>query len=790
MHNLSRSLLAVALLLITLMLNAQSNFELSGQVKDEITRKSLEFCSVAVYNSKDSLITGAVTDNSGFFSVLLDPGTYHLIISFIGYKADTTENIDFSENKFAGIYKLQPSESFLKEFSVKESASESQLDRDVQIVTDKLKAGTSNTKEVLDKLNGVDLDRFSNAIKVDNDAKVIILVDGLEKDQEYIKNLSPDRLKKIEVIRDPGGRYALEGYSAVINIVLKKDYQGTELFASERGMFDLDAKNKNYIFVQNECSSTLNYTYNKINLYGKFSNNINHFNLPAFSRKEFGSGLVIENNPPSDDLLNTYVDEFSNDYTLGADYYVNPKHTISFEGNWSSSPFKLNSTKQNDAVNYFSNDVILNSFRSQSSSGSGNNTQYYSLFYTGKVDEKNSFNSNFTYSHYNNSSHSSYYENSLLQRLEHGTDLKDNTEFYLEYYHIFSSKTSIQFGYGNTWKETGSHFTVNDAASNFNSSDFRNKYYSYFAWQKNKKFGVKFGAAAETSKPIADGQEKNYLIVQPYADIKYKPIEAFDFKLKYRSESNYPTIDQTNPFINIIDQQSVKTGNQFLRPEVTHKISLLTNVLGGFMTIEPYYHFSNNMITESGKLINDSLFEYSYSNIGKYTNYGLEANITIPFGKKVFLQTGLNVFNSSIRFEGTTNHINDWTMDNQLLYVDEKTGAVAGLEYQNNLFKSITAQGYNKSDNDFWILFVQHPFLKQRLNVLFLYFLPINWGVDFEQGSFIHSAGYTESRFASVDFLKNMVMLQVSYRFNKGKFINKTEKNIERQKEKKSKGVL
>ena len=293
-------------------LSAKPPIEISGQVKDNLTKKGLEFCSIAAFNSKDSLIAGSVTNDNGFFSIFLESGVYYFTMSFIGYKTDTTETMYVTEKKFIGVFKLSQDEKLLKEFTVKSSSYDNLLDKDVQIVTEKMKAGTTNTKEVLDKMNGVDYDRYNNSIKVDNDTKVMILVDGLEKDQEYVKNLSPDRLKKIEIIRDPGGRYALEGYSSVINIILKKDYQGTELYLDQRVMLDPDAANKKYFFIQNGTSGTLNYVYNKVNLYGKYSNNYNNFNMPSFDKQEYANGLTIDKKP-SNNTLNTTVNELSNE---------------------------------------------------------------------------------------------------------------------------------------------------------------------------------------------------------------------------------------------------------------------------------------------------------------------------------------------------------------------------------------------------------------------------------------------------------------------------------------------
>ncbi len=770
--------------------------EISGQVKDAKTKITMEFCNIAVFNEKDSLITGAITDKKGFFTIPVYPGKYSLIISFIGYKSDTIKSIAVTENKFLGVFKLEEDLTSLKEVNIKSNSFENQLDKDVQIVTDQLKEGTSNTKEVLDKLNGVDIDRYNNTIKVDNNDKVIILVDGMQKDQEYIKNLAPDRLKKIEVIRDPGGRYALEGYSAVINIILKKDYQGSELFLSERTMQDLDASKTKYIPVQSDFSASMNYTYNKLNVYGKFNNVTSHFNLNSTRKREYSNGFIIDQLPPDENEVNTNVKQLYNNYTLGLDYYLNPKHTISIESNLQSQPLKTNTTDIVYNMVFKNNEVVYDNYEFENKNKSQNYNSSSSLFYEWKLDENNIINSNFTYSKYEDKTNSITKEKLLLTRTENGTNEEDRTKGFAEYTHTFNKKTNLQVGYGNTWQSSKSNLNIDALDSlntkytnKFNYTDFRNKLYSYFSWQLTDKIGIKFGCAGETSAPSSGGQKINYLIYQPYVDIKYKASKVLDFKAKYRSRSNYPSISQASPFTTMLDQNTIRTGNPYLKPEVTHKLSLQTNIMGGLLTLEPYFHFANNYITEVGTMRPDSIFEYKLSNNGDYKNYGVEARLTIPIQKFLFLQTDCDFYNSSIKYSGNINNIKDWTMSSQLVYVNEKYGTVAGFQYQKGIFKNITPQGYNKWNNDFWIVFVQQAFLKQKLSVMLLYFPPIDLGVDFNQGSYVKTDTYKETVNNDISILKNIVMLEVSYRFNKGKSVNKKEKEIE-DNQKKPKGLF
>jgi hypothetical protein len=779
--------------------------EVTGQVKDAQTKNALEFCSVAAVTPKDSLIKNCVTDNNGFFSISLNGGYYRFIISFMGYKGDTTAVIPVMENKFIGVFKMNADEKYLKAVSVTAKASENRIDRDEQVVTDKMREGASDTKDVLDKVNGVEYDRYSNSIKVDNDSKVLILVDGMEKDQEYIKNLAPERLKKVEVIRSPGGRYALEGYSAVINIILKKDYQGTEVFLSDRSIMKPDATKPQYIPLQNDASATVNYVYNKLNVYAKYSFNNNNFNLSTSDDKVYSNGSYYNEFPAAGNSINTNVKQLYSDYTLGADYFINPKHTISFESNLTTSPWSGNLTEQFYNVNSSIMGDVQPDASTQTTDQSKNYSTYNSLFYEGKLDENNVINSNFTYSTYHDNFNEIFTTDNASKDMDQiGNDSKNGTKFYVEYTHTFGNKTNLQLGYGNTWEQRNNNFSADTISSNFKFNDLRHKFYAYYSWDKNNKFSFKIGAASETSAqsylttpPGGNYTKNNYLIFQPYADIKYTFSKIFDMKLKYRAGSTYPNIGQTNPFITVNDINTVSIGNPNLHPSILNKVSMQMDVLGGFLTVEPYYHYSNNYITQSGELINPIIFENTYSNAGNYRHYGVDSRLAFPIGKQLIFLTDCNFFKSSIDYRDTTSTINDWTMSSKLIYRGGKSHTVAGIIYQRDMYKNITAQGYNRdynntddNSNDYWIAFIQQPFFKQRLNVMLVYFLPINWQVDYNQSSFIKVPGYSETKNNDISFLKNMVLLQLSYRFNKGKTVTAKEKNIEKENERNTQKIM
>ncbi len=785
------------LALIILIFSTNSLFaqiEISGQVKDKNTKDNLSFCSVVILNNTDSIITGAVTDEKGYFYIPVSMGNYKIILSYVGYNTDTI-TIGFIQNdKFLGVFKLEPNSEMIDEITVKSNAKENTIDKDIQIITDDMRKGSTDTKEVLEKVSGVSYDRYNNSIKVDNNKNIIILVNGVEKNQEYIKNLSPERLQKIEIIRDPGGRYGLEGYSAVINVILRKDYVGSEIFISEQPIIDLDQKDKNYFIPINNFYGSYNFTYNKVNVYGNISNNFSHFALNSNTETEYDDGTTIQEIPPTI-APNTFIRSITTNYTLGADYYINPKHSISFETNLTTLPKETSNQELSVKTMTIKDGVTLDSYNFNNSTESKSSNEYYSLFYRGKFNENNTLDVDMTFSNYSNNYTNNSLQENIYERVENGTNNKYFNYLNVEFNHIISKKTGFQIGYGNMWKELNNNYLVSQtnlttSENNFKLTDFRNKFYGYFSWKINKKLGAKFGSSGELSNPKTSDQENNYLISQPLIDIKYDLNKFLNFKLKYRSGSNYPSIEQTNPFTNQLDPNTISKGNPLLKPAVTHKISLKVNILQGLLSVKPYYHFSNNFITQTGTLRADSIFEFNYDNIGFYEQQGIQLNFTIPFGKVIFFQNSLDFYNSKIINNAHENKLHDWNINSQLMYVSKRKGTVMGINFQRAMSKNINALGYSRGENDYWLLLIQQAFLKKRLNIMFVYLLPINFATNYNQDSYIETNGYKKIANTDISVLKNMILFRVSYRFSKGKTVKKTEKHIDKEPEKNKKGGL
>ena len=788
---MKKLLLSISLLLVATFSYSQNNVQISGQVRDIHTKDVLNYCSVVVMNSNDSIISGAVTDDKGYFYIPVKPDNYKLTFSFIGYLNDTVSTGHVRSDKFLGTFDLSPDSKMIDGVVVESNSRENTIDKEVQIVTQEMRIGTTDTKDLLAKVTGVSYDRYNSSIKVDNSSNIIILADGVEKNQDYIQNLNPERIKRIEVIRDPGGRYGLEGYSAIINVILNKNYIGTELYLYDQLLVDLTPLENNYYLPINRFNASYNYTYNKINIYGSVGGHQNTLGLRNETKTMYQNDSVVYENPTSDGP-NLLITGRSINYTVGADYYINPKHTVSFETSVKNFPKSTEVVEQSFLTSVEKDGIEIDSYGFTSNNDEKSNSSNSSLFYIGKLSNTDRLESSFTFLTYNDDYINSFTQEPSEVRVETGNNNSKIAKFNLEYSKDFSSKFSTQIGYGNYWKHLDNNYTVagsNPSNETYSQTNTRHKFYGYASYTFNKKLSAKIGIAGETSNFVDDNQDNSYFIFQPLLDLKYKLSKNLSFKLKYRSRSDYPSVNETNPFEKVINPRTVSIGNPNLTPSVTHKISLRTSILQGLISIEPYYHVSNNYIGQTGRLRTDGIFEFTFNNVGFYQEKGIETNFTIPFSKKWIWQNSITFYNSSIENNGETNIVKDWLADSNLIFTGIKNDGVIVLNYHRSMGKEITSLGYDRNENDYWLLLYQQPFLKKKLSVMVGYFLPIDWGANFVQDKYTKANGYEQISNTDVSLLKNMLIIKATYRFSKGK-IKKTDKDIELEDEGGSGGLL
>ena len=781
--NTLKAVIIICILLLSNILMAQ--YSVSAKIKDKTNTTPLAYCSVALM-PKEGKGSFAITDNNGYFEIPAKSGQYQLVVRYVGYLSDTIKVKVAEKNIYLGVIKLESANKELEGVEIKASTKNTDIDKDEVLVTNKMRTGASTAREVLEKVNGVSYDRYKDAIKVDNSTNIIILVNGLQKNQEYVKNLDPERIAKIEVVRDPSGRYGIEGYSAILNIVLKQNYVGQELFASSNNIFDTKAPRSDLIMPIQDYSLGYNYSRKNLNLYSQFAMSKNTFGLKHTEKISYEKGLIVDYLSP-DSGRNMTAREQSYNLILGGDYMLNAKHTFSAELNASYSP---ETPTDMNYIHNFTKDTLLASLPYSSTQKSQSKSVSASLFYIGTYSDSKSLKADLTYGINESKTASNFgYQDSAIVFNQQKSDVSYiNTN--VEWSQSLGNRFSWQLGYGGKWKESHNDNLVDGKASNFLLTELRNKVFSYGIWSIRKDLKLKFGIGIENSYLRQSNNRRSFWIYKPHVDLFYKPSEYINVKLKYRVDADYPSISQSDSTEINMDVFTSQKGNPFLTPSTIHKLSMKINGMMGLVSIEPYIHYSNNYIAPVGKLRSDGVFVNTYGNLGVYQNQGVEINLTIPIGKTIVWQNSVDFYHSKMSYETINTNLSDWSGESQLMYIRQDWNLVAGLLYQRANGRYISLQGYSNQQNDWWGLMVQKSFLKNKFNVMALLFLPIDFGANYTQTTFIQTPTYTETSINDIALLKHLFIIKLSYRFHKGKSISKVEKKVDREKSEKKGGLF
>ena len=95
---------------------------------------------------------------------------------------------------------------------------------DMYLVTKEMRDGAHVAGDLLGKIPGIFYNPLDQSMSYLGSPNIKVLVDSLERDEQYIKRLNPDRFVRISVTNYPAGKYA--GYDAVVNLTTKKAYVG------------------------------------------------------------------------------------------------------------------------------------------------------------------------------------------------------------------------------------------------------------------------------------------------------------------------------------------------------------------------------------------------------------------------------------------------------------------------------------------------------------------------------------------------------------------------------------
>ncbi len=296
-----------------------------GKIVESNSHKPLEYATVSVFSKIDSvLVEGMMVDTSGTFSLDVDLGEYYLKCDFLGCQSEFIPDLILRADQSIidlGTIRLKTNPQMLTEVEVRAEKSfvELALGKRVFNVGKDLASIGGNAADILNSVPSVSIDVEGN-ISLRGSQGVQILVDGKLSGwvgRDGLRNLSADRIEKVEVITNPSAKYNAEGTAGIINIILKKKKQE-----------GLNGSFNNTIGFPEALASSLHLNFRKKKLHL-------HTNLTASRWQNIGGGSIyreVYHDSDSIDILKSQRDHLLKgnlrSFKIGAEYSINSKNIL------------------------------------------------------------------------------------------------------------------------------------------------------------------------------------------------------------------------------------------------------------------------------------------------------------------------------------------------------------------------------------------------------------------------------------------------------------------------------
>ena len=547
--------------------------DIKGKIVDE-KGEPLAFANVVLLNRQDSaFVKGVVSGEDGHFAIDSACNNGIIKVTSVGYK--TAWKDCTGEN--AGVIKMVADSKVLGEVVVKSSLPKTILKNGGMTTTVAgsvlEKAGTM--EHLLDRIPNVSAQNGN--IKVFGRGEPIIYINGRQmRDRSELDRFSSDNIKSVEVISNPGARYAAST-KAVIRITTKKILgDGFGFDATTEGSYD-EKKNAG--------------GYARLNLYYRR----NGLELGAYA---YGSK---QSSPDEKDLQQmTYLDKIWNQQDRTR--WKNKTETFSsrlnasyqFDNNNSlgaSISFLRNPKLQTDGKTEGSvlRDEVLTETNTSIRSEFGQNSNWSSnVYYVGKVGKLGiDFNTDWFWSKGNNKNNiDEHYQevNSEIQnQLVSSTTSKYNrliaSKMVLSY-PLFGGDLSVGGEYSFTNRNTNYAIIPNTLADNVIDRIKEGMASAFVAYNRDfGKLNMEAGLRYENVdfKYYDDGkymaeQSKTYGDWFPSLSLSM-PIGNVQMQLSYAADIDRPNYWVLRSGVQYSNHYTYETGNPFLVSEISRNIS-------------------------------------------------------------------------------------------------------------------------------------------------------------------------------------------------------------------------
>ena len=519
-------------------------------------------------------------------------------------------------------------------------------------ITDSLRKGTVSAIQLLAKLPGITTDWGTDEVNVGKDKNVPIVINGKDVKREYAISLNPKRIKKVEIMRYPAGKYS--DYPVVLNIELADDYKGWDVSAFTRNLYSFRNKHSN----REAIGTSFTYTLPKVNLYGSLS--FNHRQNYDVSGYEYSSmsDLVIKSEAADYKKPNISTRNNMGSFSLGADYRLSNNQILSAQA-W----IERKGTKQNDSFSVFNNDKF---YELNSLDDFKTDDYTIGLFYKGKFANHLNLSSELIYNWYDIHEDRIYSEKDNIVLSPYKGN-KNYWRYYLSANYYLGNKVSLWADYTQIWKDY-SNSDRNENIVLYNSKETRSKLMGAISYQPFRNFNALLGTHLLTVKDENQlkAVSEKHTSWMPLFKGYWKPVKWMYLQYNYFCDVEYPNLDQLSTVRWQVNDVLWHRGNSELKPRIMHYSEITVNFVN-IVKIDYMYKQSKDEIIDYYLQEDDKTYQ-TQANCNYRHNYlGMEGDYNLGKGVELSFVANYQWYHRYMK-DDTKHFGRTWYLDTQLLW--------------------------------------------------------------------------------------------------------------------------
>lgn len=628
------------ILILALMpgLTGQENksFVISGRLLDSLSREPLMFATVAVRRQNDAaFLTGVSAGQDGSFTAgPLGQGNYELQISALGYEKKVLK-IDNDDDADLGDILLQQKIARLEEVTIAGERIKARNDdgKTTYFMNEKLYGISGTGVDLLSYIPGIQIDLAKN-ISVNGSPDVIVYVDGKERDLNFINQLDPERIDRVEILNAPGSLHDAT-VSGVINIFLK---ERSEHRINGHVFADIPVL-KPVVYSFPDFSTDCN--LGDFNLSASYSGAFSYFNIfeSDYKKIERGSAVTEINSGQS-----VRQKDWSHTFHFGVDYKPDKNDQLSFFFHINPFSREFDGNVEYHSVDDKTGERILKYIRDDTDK---NINSHISLWYRhgfNKPGRELTIEMNYSnFKAYNCTNYFAISPADLTGNISNLTKpLQNSLSFRIDYTIPFTEKLRIDAGL-----KTRVQAMKDRLREGFNYGE--NVYSAYGSVSGNiKRYSFTAGFRAEKSETgLRDKAIYSGINILPQISLIRKLTDKQSIEFSYNATLYRPNIYELNSHTSFSDPLSSVTGNPDLDREITHKLKLAWSKSSGdnFFTSGLFFDIEKNSINRYAVVLENGIVESRIANLGTIGKYGVQFSGSFRLNKIITLNNWSRIYN-------------------------------------------------------------------------------------------------------------------------------------------------